>query len=413
MAGKKNGDPKSAEAFDALGKQELVARAKALGIDGAEKFTRLELVDEIRKAEGVGDRGLLGRARELLKDVVEKGLARAVGVSSQPSTPVSKPEPPAERPVETPAEVEPPVPTVTPAEIYAAQGHLTRARAIVREVLRANPNDEAAKKLQDRLEQAPPSEERKARPSGIFPDDPYGVDAIEPEAFVEPQPAPYAEVPSMLDDAPWPARYDLDECVAMAVDPTTLFVYWETRPATFERARRALRAEHAKGTLRVLVVEPSEHGPRVSTRDFEVIDVTFGEYFVRDLPAGAIVRAAIGVREGDRFLPIAHTLDVEAPPTQPSAHLARDLAVWTENATVSPGEGDHAVAPQPLDVPKESAPARPDLGEPEDEVRLVPGLSSAELVALKARRRGGKRGPGAPGAGGPGGPSSASWLDGR
>ena len=39
------------------------------------------------------------------------------------------------------------MPTLTLAEIYLAQGHAARARAIVREILRVTPDDEAAKTL--------------------------------------------------------------------------------------------------------------------------------------------------------------------------------------------------------------------------------------------------------------------------
>src|SRR5258708_1730162 len=145
--------------LDALLKKDLVARAEALGIDGASKYTKVELVDEIRRAEGKRSRGLLGKARDLLKDVVEKGIAATQTASLATPAPAKR-EAREARVSATAAKKKiaapppPPVPTITLAEIYLAQGHAARAKAIVREVLRGTPDDSAAKALLAKIDGA-------------------------------------------------------------------------------------------------------------------------------------------------------------------------------------------------------------------------------------------------------------------
>lgn len=433
----------SREALEGLSKDELVTRAEALGIDGARKFTRVELVDEITRAVGVFDRGLLGRARDLLRGVVERGLARAPQgvVDAAAAEPAAKPV------LDTTPE--PPVPTVTLAEIYIAQGHLARARAILREVLRHDEQDAAARALLDRLEKrdvAPTEalhageqpevlpEPQVAPEPGTLPDDPYAAIGLEREAFVEPPAEPRVDVPPMLDDKPFPTRYDVDECVAMAVDPTTIYVYWELRRSSVERARRVLRrsspATEPKSVLRILVVEPDPRGPRASMRDFEVIDIEYGDWFVRDLPAGSIVRAAVGLSAGERFLPLAHTHDVEAPPAKPSEAIAQDVVTWREDPSKPAEAGVPARPPvsRPLSRllgPDVGTLGLPPLPPPPEDTHVGRGMSSAELARrarierarTAAKASAATRPPVAPL--GPGAsdslvrPGSASWASGR
>jgi hypothetical protein len=421
------------DALSALGKDELVTRAEALGIDGARKFTKIELVDEIVRAAGTSDRGLLGKARDLLRDVVERGLSRAVApagtVEIAPreagTAKEAKAEVKEDVAVEAPAEIakpapepeksalpEPPVPTLTLAEIYREQGHAARAKAIAQELLRLDPSDRAAQAFLDKLVESPPKAPARPKSEGLFPDDPYAAIGIEREAFEEPAQPKVADVPAMLDDAPFPARYDVDECVAMAVDPTTIYVYWETRRRSIERAQRVIGPKGGdvpKSTLRVLVVEPSEKGPHVHTRDFDLVDLEYGEWFVRDLPAGSIVRAAVGVRTGDRFLPIAHTADVEAPWASPSKSVARERVIWSEEGT-RPATADDR-RPQSLPLERDTGmlglPPLPEAPEPTDlpleEDSTGRGLSSAEM----ARRKRIASARSALAAG----PTSASFLD--
>src|SRR5690348_12331876 len=122
-AGKKGGSAPSSsrgaeqtriDDLDELSKKDLVARAEALGIDGAAKFTKIELVDEVRRAAGQHDRGFLGKARDLLKGVVEKGISKALGGDGTKATHAE-----AARPRATDG-VSPHVPDDAPASVPSA-----------------------------------------------------------------------------------------------------------------------------------------------------------------------------------------------------------------------------------------------------------------------------------------------------
>ena len=223
------------------------------------------------------------------------------------------------------------VPTVTLAEIYAAQGHRPRAIEILRRLLEIEPDHASAKALLANLETSP-----VAAPA-VVPLPPEDED----ETSVAAGAGASAGEANGLDDAPLPARYDVDECVAIAVDPVTLYVYWEVREASFDHVRRA----RPEGTLslRLLIITPSWDGPRSATRDFDV-DSAIANRTVRDLPAGAIVRAAIGWRTGDVFLPIAHSPALETPPGAPCPVVAESFVRWTPQGTqpVTPQDGDFA-----------------------------------------------------------------------
>jgi hypothetical protein len=135
----------------------------------------------------------------------------------------------------------------------------------------------------------------------------------------------------MLDADPLPPKYDVDECVALAVDPATLFAYWEIRDDTFAR----LVKNEGALTLRVLVIVPTWDGPRTYTRDIEV-HAQLGDWFVRDLPKDAIVRAAIGwLSPAGAFLSAAHSTIAQPAPRDRAAVLAERLARWTPQGTVA------------------------------------------------------------------------------
>src|SRR5262245_58241173 len=125
--------------LEGLTREELIARAERLGVSRPRVLTQPELIDEIlsrthkTERERSKARGWLGRARDLLASVVERGLhlpdaaksVRSAGAQRVPSAP-------------------PPLPTVTLAEIYAAQGHLDRAVGVLDEVIAREPDHEEA-----------------------------------------------------------------------------------------------------------------------------------------------------------------------------------------------------------------------------------------------------------------------------
>ncbi len=175
--------------LDRLGREALVERARRLGVERPEVMTRVELADEIvRRAVTDVDarrraRGWLGVARDLVASLIEQGLnmpdaAKLVREASL-----------------TPAGIRhnPPVATVTLAEIYAAQGHVRRALAMLDEVIAKEPDHKVARTLRDRL-----AGSAKSAPPDPAPD--RDEDVEPPEAASGPQAAPAAMVASAVSE---------------------------------------------------------------------------------------------------------------------------------------------------------------------------------------------------------------------
>ena len=329
--------------LEQLDRDALIARAEDAGVTRARILTRPELVDELL-LRSAGDeaskrkaRGLFGVARDLLARVVEQGLnlpdaaerIRALGVPLPPRR-------------GAPAAL----PTVTLAEIYATQGHRDRAIETLASVLAREPDHSAAQSLLAQLKDGsypvpapklPPEPDEAAEAAGSSA--PAQATAVVDEAPREPF--------GMLDDTPLPTRYDVDECVAIPVDPTTLYVYWEARTSTLGH----LRSTHPGGALclRIVAVEPTWDGPRSTTRDVAV-GATLGDWFARDLPPGCVVRAAIGWKSAEQFAPIAHSPALETPPGAPSPVVADVLVRWTSKGTarLAPGDPDAAAIERAL-----------------------------------------------------------------
>jgi len=314
--------------LEKLDRESLIGRAEEAGVTRARILTRPELVDELLirsttdSASREQARGLFGLARDLLARVVERGLhlpdaaerIRALGLP-----PVVRRGAPAA------------LPTVTLAEIYAAQGHRDRAIETLEGVLVRESDHAAARALLAQLR-----DETYSVPLPRLPpekEDPSVAPPANDAALPEPM--------HMLDDAPLPPRYDVDECVAIPVDPTTLYAYWEVRDLTLE----FVRAPRPDGVmaLRVIVIVPTWDGPQSTIRDHDVHS-SLGDYFVRDLPAGCVVRAAIGWRHGDTFVPIAHSPALETPPGAPSPLVADVLVRWTPRGACAVAPADHDAA---------------------------------------------------------------------
>ena len=309
--------------LELLDRGALVARAQAAGVARAGILTRPELVDELllRSTPDPVDRkrarGFFGLARDLLASVVELGLnlpeaADRIRTLGDPPAPWRGHAPAA-------------LPTVTLAEIYAAQGHRERALETLEGVLSREPDHAAARALATQLRDG----NRPVPPPRMppEPDEDEPAPGLE-EAAAEPPPP---EPSSMLDDAPLPPRYDVDECVAIPVDPRTLYVYWEVRASTL----RELQATHPEGrlALRLVVVEPSWDGPRSTVRDLD-LDAPLGDHVARDLPAGCVVRAAVGWKTGETLTSIAHSPALETPAGAPHPTAATTLVRWTLEGTV-------------------------------------------------------------------------------
>ncbi len=475
-------------------REQLIAQAERLGIPRPRVLTAPELIDEIigrttkNDRERAKARGWLGRARDLLASVVERGLhlpeaARVLRKDGDKGWPA----PP------------PPLPTVTLAEIYAAQGHLERAIAVLDDVIAREPDHREAHTMRARfveqhhrsrarhgkdpehaappdspavtmgdpqrvpqtppepspepspaptpepspepspaptqteaapaadgdVEEAPnttvsaglqtgpvvvvPAPEEVPEPAPALEETP-GPIAASPEAPVvevvaeaappippapsEPdlelantQPAPQLSPPApaeaapaeplapveaaapevsspvvpeetpepvvATEDAPAPAavalpeepplpeRYEVDEIVAIAVDPRTLYFYWEVLPTTLAHAR----AEHPDGSLcvRVASVVATWEGPLVDTRDLRV-DGLHGDRFLRDVQPGSNLRVSVGWSSAAGFEPFAVGAEVTAPRAVPVETVAQEMARWEAEPVVAPFQNRNADA---------------------------------------------------------------------
>ena len=357
--------------LDTASRSDLIARAEAVGIDKADVLTRAELIDEIVKRT-VADpierrlaRGLLGVARDLVARVVERGLhlpdaaALIRGLQQVTLTPVT-----------------PPIATVTLAEIYAGQGHRARALAVLDEVLANEPEHSAARSLREKVgalrdeavataapSEPPPTPE--TQPTEVEPDPrgrgdgaldlqpgrdrdrdrdhdrdrdrdrdhdlpPNLAEAAEPR---DTQPPASDALPTLIPQRrDW--RADTDRVVLVPVDATSALAYWELQPATIDAA--CGRAQGGELILRIVAVTPSWDGPSVEVRDIEV-EVPAGDWLVSDLPAGAVVRAAVGWRsEGGVFDPLAVALDI-------ASGGADQVRVEVESGAANDSEADEPV----------------------------------------------------------------------
>jgi hypothetical protein len=186
------------DALDSMSRDELVARARALGAKRPEVMTRVELRDEIIRlsepdtAAQRRSRGWLGVARDLVASVVESGLNlrdAAAAIRGDQRTDQEWLGPP-------------PVATVTLAEIYVAQGHPDRALGILDEVLAREPDHPAASALRERLvtERPVKAERKRARISEV-------VEAPAAEEAPAGEEAPAAEeAPTTEDEGPVAVR---------------------------------------------------------------------------------------------------------------------------------------------------------------------------------------------------------------
>lgn len=342
--------------LERLDRETLVLRAQDAGIRRARLLTRPELIDELIRLDPVIDegqlkrtRGFFGRARDLLSKVVERGLhlpdaadrwATALGALPQ----VPRPEPQA-------------VPTVTLAEIYAAQGHKQRALDTLRRVLEADPDHGGAKALLAKLEATDyvppepplPPETEKEEPA---PEDALGEEAPPTEgedAFAsttEPPLDPFlpaetqeiwlpdegvtaalsgeelVDVLAPTEAAPHVGTEDRDACVAIPLDEGRVcYVWWQLATTT----RQRLVDEPAFFFLRAVSYEPSWDGPVETVHDL-IVDPASGEAVVRDLPALGIVRIAIGTREDGVFRPVAHSPAFET--------AGADIVEWTPEGSI-------------------------------------------------------------------------------
>lgn len=312
--------------LERLDRESLVLRAQAAGIKRARVLTRPELVDElvrldpqIEPTQLKRSRGFFGLARDLLSRVVERGL-HLPDAAERFRASLGDPPPQKPRPEATA------IPTVTLAEIYAAQGHNDRAIETLKRVLADEPDHGAARALLEKLEATdyvPPEPklppEPEVEPAAASDDDDEAetteyvvVEPVSGERAVDPV-AEFASALEAVEELPAsdsPATVALpvpsidDRCVAV---PTAygLYVWWRLSPA-------ALRlAEESFFFVRVVAIVPTWDGPEVRVRDVAA-DPAKGEITLRDdVPDDAVIRVAVGFMPEGELVPVAHSPALE------------------------------------------------------------------------------------------------------
>ncbi len=372
--------------LERLDREGLVARAQAAGIRRARVLTRPELIDELLRLDADVDpthlkrtRGFFGIARDLLSRVVERGLHlpdaadRLRAALGNPLPHVPRPEPQA-------------VPTVTLAEIYAAQGHKQRAIETLRRVLEDEPEHGAARALLEKLEAVdyvppppplPPEDEPGdqigaglRRAAAANDEDEHeavttnpGPRAAKRGAGVSPRtPAErggvWGEAPSRNEPAvstPEPVTAEPVATVAHATEDAEPVIADEPEPVTPQVPPAPERSEHACVAIpidrassyvwwrlspdaraqakdafffvRAAIFVPTWDGPTTETRDV-ACDPAAGELVLGDLPERAVVRVAVGIMTDGAFVPLAHSPALEMT-------TDRDLIEWTPEGTMA------------------------------------------------------------------------------
>jgi hypothetical protein len=183
---------------------------------------------------------------------------------------------------------------------------------------------------------------------------------------------------------PWPE--DVDRLVLLPIDATSALARWELRPGALDEAR--VRAEGGGPIVRIVAVTPSWDGPTVEVRDIEIAQPT-GDWWVCELPPGAVLRAAVGWRSVVGFDPLAVALEVVTQGAEASGVSPRG-SVMTGSSMSDDG----------IEV---RARPRADEGRPGERAASEMAASMIdEGIEVRARQRAGEGRPGE-------GSASSSW----
>ncbi|MDX2054481.1 MAG: hypothetical protein SFV15_18920 [Polyangiaceae bacterium] len=297
--------------LDQLSREEIIAKARVLGVTKPELLTRVELADEIIRITAPTDhsrkdlRGWLGVARDLVANVVEAGLhlpdAAAVIRGEAWS--------------DTKAVTRKPVATVTLAEIYATQRHYNRALSMLDEVLRQEPDHEAARELrQDILkkttraavledeaisEQASPVSEQAPPASEASP-----VDAADSEANKPAEPPPES-VP--VESVPTPLQITTDAAF-FSIGAGNVRLYWEISESTLLRMKE--RAPEGRLVARIIGLTPALGRPLRSSQDI-ALSSGLGCSVAAGFEPNTVVRVACGWLSGALFKPLVVAIELD------------------------------------------------------------------------------------------------------
>src|SRR6478609_4221291 len=289
----------SSDELERLSREQLILKARVLGVERPELMTRVEMRDEIVRrsepdlAQQKRARGFLGVARDLVASVVEAGLnlpdaAALIRGDANRETHWKGP---------------PPVATVTLAEIYATQGHLDRALRMLDEVLAKEPDHDAARALRTRLATAtdlPASPARRRQKISFAENSPFNTPAAEPE-------------PSVVSESETTAAPEPEATINFAVAPPVA-----SQPETTE-------PEPAPEPVAVAAPEPEpiaapEHEPELQVTAAQV------EPTPSDVPEHVEPSHAEPVAAAPYEVPIAVAPESIAPAPAPAALLTLSVA---------------------------------------------------------------------------------------
>jgi len=269
-----------------LSREELIERARRIGVAEPEPLTRAELQDEIVRRSEHDERrrkilrGWFGVARDLVASLVDQGLhlpdAAAIIRGSEP------PE----------AQGRSPVSTVTLAEIFAKQGHRNKALRILADVIEVEPEHEVARRMHEALlrdEAAVAAPDQNPAPEPPEAPETIGEQPLDSdEGDVVPLASGEEVVPVERDAAYTRVRGD------------EVIIYWELAADGIDRAQQ--RWPGARPILQLVTVIPEAGEPRRVMREVDV-EETLGSISIAGLAPGTVARVAVGWRHGNDFVP--------------------------------------------------------------------------------------------------------------
>jgi hypothetical protein len=311
-------DPK---ALEQLSRDELIARARALGATRPELLTRPELRDEIIRLT-VDDevarrraRGWFGVARDLVASVVSQGLNLPDTVELIRGVNLKTPK------------AGPPVATVTLAEIYAAQGHVAKALALLDEVLEREPDHEPARVARERFSPV------VSKVTPVMPPEP------EEDADVAPQ----ASEPGELDVHE--GAFERNTVVSAAHGFEPAVGDGQSLPATEASASFAVGNDGAAASASTAVLEAANSGaPSVSECSSELRNETDAEAPSRR-PESSRTVVGVSAPGGDTVSSVAASPDASLPSSETS-HASLHAATPPSEMSREPEE----CAPQAVET---------------------------------------------------------------
>jgi hypothetical protein len=310
---------------------QLLEEARGLGIDRPERMTRVELRDAIIQRTVPADkrdeaRGLFGVARSMLASVVETGLhlpdaAKVIRGDNSYGVPIIN---------------QTPVATVTLAEIYATQGHKSRALKVLEDVLTEEPEHDEARRvwtdlsggapLPGAVSQHNPSHSPPASPpisvaqAGETPDYVPGGFVETTGETVESEVPPEVVAVERGNETFSAVLPVLPPALVLFSEPGRVLLYWELPLRALEQC--GVDVNEGEARLRLVSVVPRGASPERFERSIalsdgqevigaEALSRGAGWLSVDDLPIGATVRAAVGWEFEDAFLPLAVARSIE------------------------------------------------------------------------------------------------------